>query len=71
LLSLGDTGADPDVALAVEKSAPVHEVALVDDHESVDELPEVIELGFAVRDPVSADADIASTTIGYVRRQHL
>jgi len=44
---------------------------LVDDHESVDELPEVIELGFAVRDPVSADADIASTTIGYVRRQHL
>jgi hypothetical protein len=46
VFEVGETVADPDVPLAV-KPDPVHDVAFVEDHVSVEDWPLVIEVGFA------------------------
>jgi len=50
----GVTMTEPDVAPPVEKPVPVHEVALVELHESDDKSPEIIAPGAAVRLTVGA-----------------
>lgn len=52
VVCVGFTVTEPDVLLPVEKLVPVHDVALVELHESEDEPPEAIVLGVAVRDAV-------------------
>jgi hypothetical protein len=37
VVTVGETDIDPDVASPVEKPVPVHEVAFVDDHVSVED----------------------------------
>ena len=46
-MTAGDTLTDPDVAPPVEKPVPVHDVALLELQVSVEELPDVIEVGLA------------------------
>ncbi|MGH9436704.1 MAG: hypothetical protein ACRD22_02110, partial [Terriglobia bacterium] len=48
VLSVGETESEPDVPFAV-KPVPMQEVALVEDQVRVEEPPEVIEVGLAVR----------------------
>ena len=45
MLWRGATETEPEEALPVEKLVPVHDVALVEDHESVEELPWVMDAG--------------------------
>lgn len=52
----GDTVRDPDVASKVEKSGLVHPDALLEVQVSVEELPEVIDEGLAVRFTVGTAA---------------
>jgi hypothetical protein len=52
----GLTARLPDVAPPVSKFVPVQDVAFVDDHVSVEELPCVMEIGFAERFAVVAAA---------------
>ena len=58
MLAIGVTATEPDVPDAV-KPVPVHEVALVELQVSVEELPCVTELGFAVSVTVGASWVIA------------
>ena len=44
-----------------ENSVPLQAVALVDDHESVDEAPEATPTGFALNESVGAVGDTAAT----------
>ncbi len=48
VVAVGDTDADPEIAFPVEKFVPVQEVALVEDHASIDACPPVINVGFTV-----------------------
>ena len=57
----GLTDNDPDVAPPVEKFVPVQEVALVEDHERVAEVPCAIDAGFAVRVAVGAGCEATVT----------
>ena len=45
------------------KPVPVQEIALVEDHESVEELPFVIEVGFAVSVTVGAGGGTVTPTV--------
>jgi hypothetical protein len=47
VVAVGETDADPDVALPVEKPVPVQEVAFADDHVSVEDWPLVMLVGLA------------------------
>lgn len=49
---VGFTVTEPDFLLPVEKLVPLHEVALVELHESEDEPPEVRALGVAVKETI-------------------
>lgn len=49
---VGFTLAEPDVVLPVAKLVPLHDVALVELHESDDEPPEAIVPGVAVNEAV-------------------
>jgi hypothetical protein len=53
VLVVGATETEPEVPEA-ENPVPEHEVALVEDHESVEDWPEVMEVGLAVREAVGA-----------------
>ncbi len=56
VLSVGETEEDPE-APDGEKPTPVQEVALVDDHVSVDEAPAATPTGFALKESVGAVGD--------------
>jgi hypothetical protein len=53
---VGETEIDPEVPFAVNP-LPVQLVALVEDHVSVEDWPEVIEVGFALNATVGAGVD--------------
>lgn len=54
----GVTTTEPDVAFPVAKPVPVQEVAFVEDHVSVEDPPDVTEVGEAVRDAVAAGTTV-------------
>ncbi len=56
VLTAGETSRDPE-ARDGEKPTPLQEVALVDDHESVDEAPRAILGGFTLNVSVGAFGD--------------
>ncbi len=56
VLTVGETARDPE-APDGEKPTPLQEVALVDDHESVDEAPGATYAGFALNKSVGAVGD--------------
>jgi hypothetical protein len=58
VLAVGETETDPETPVG-EKPVPLQAVALVDDHESVDEAPEAMDRGFAPN--TSAVGDTAAT----------
>jgi hypothetical protein len=60
VLSVGETKRDPE-AREGEKPTPLQEVALVDDHESVDEAPGATLGGFALNESVGAVGDAGAT----------
>jgi len=63
VLLVGETETDPDVALPVLKFVPVQLSASVLDQVSVDESPEVMEVGDAERDAVGAGAAALTDTV--------
>ena len=60
VVAVGTTERDPETPDG-EKPAPLHEVALGDDHESVDETPGGTLTGFALNETVGAVGDTAAT----------
>ena len=65
VLAVGETETDPETP-AGEKPVPLQEVALVDDHDSVDEAPEAIDPGFAPIMSVGAVGDTAARALWLV-----
>jgi hypothetical protein len=61
VVAVGETDADPDVALPVEKPVPVQEVAFVDDHVSVEDWPLVMLVGLAEREAVVLDTAVTAS----------
>jgi hypothetical protein len=59
VLTLGETETDPEAPDAV-KPTPLQAVALLDDHESVDEAPGAMPTGFVLNERVGAVGDAAS-----------
>jgi hypothetical protein len=59
VLIIGETEADPE-APGGEKPTPLQEVALVDDHDSVDEAPGAMPQGLALNESVGAVGDAAA-----------
>jgi hypothetical protein len=53
VVTVGETTVEPEVPVPV-KFVNVHEVALVEDHVTVDDWPDVIEVGFAVTETVGS-----------------
>ena len=53
VLTVGETGRDPETPDG-EKPVPLQEVALVDDHDSVDEAPGAMPPGLALNESVGA-----------------
>ncbi len=60
MVAVGKTERDPEAPYG-EKPTPVQEVALVDDHESVDETPGGTLAGFALNETGGAVGDTAAT----------
>ena len=59
VLAVGETETDPETPVG-EKPVPLQAVALVDDHESVDEAPEAMDPGLAPIISVGAVGDTAA-----------
>jgi hypothetical protein len=59
VLTVGETETDPETPVG-EKPVPLQAVALVDDHESVDEAPGAMLVGFAPNESVGAVGDAAA-----------
>jgi hypothetical protein len=59
VLTVGETVEDAETPDG-EKPTPLQEVALVDDHESVDEPPGAMYAGFALNERVGAVGDAAA-----------
>jgi hypothetical protein len=62
VLAAGETETDPETP-AGEKPVPLQEVALVDDHDSVDEAPEAMDPGLAPIISVGAVGDTAARPV--------
>jgi hypothetical protein len=62
VLTVGETETDPETP-AGEKPVPLQEVALVDDHDSVDEAPEAMDPGLAPITIVGAVGDTAARPV--------
>jgi hypothetical protein len=62
VLTVGETERDPET-LDGEKPTPLQNVALVDDHDSVDEAPGAMAVGFAPNITVGAVGDTAARPI--------
>jgi hypothetical protein len=62
VLTVGETEADPETCDG-EKPTPLQEVALVDDHVSVDESPGAMLGGFALNERVGAFGDTGATSL--------
>jgi hypothetical protein len=59
VLTVGETETDPETPDGV-KPDPLQELALLDDHESVDEPPGAMWVGFALSESVGAVGDAAA-----------
>ncbi len=59
VLTVAETKREPETPDG-EKPTPLHEVALVDDHDSVDEAPEATVVGFALNATIGAVGDAAA-----------
>ena len=59
VLAAGETSRDPETPDG-EKPVPLQEVALVEDHDSVDEAPEAMAPGLAWNERVGAPGDAAA-----------
>ena len=59
VLAVGETETDPDTP-GGEKPVPLQVVALVDDHDSVDEAPDAMDPGLAPNVSVGAFGDAAA-----------
>ena len=59
VLTVGETRRDPETPDG-EKPIPLQEVALVDDHDSVDEAPGAMPPGLALKESVGAVGDTAA-----------
>ena len=59
VLTVGETETDPETPVA-EKAVPVQAVALVDDHDSVDEAPEAMLAGSAPNESIGAVGEAAA-----------
>ncbi len=62
VLTVGETKRDPE-ALDGEKPTPLQEVALVDDHVSVDEAPGATLGGLALNESVGAFGDAGARVL--------
>jgi hypothetical protein len=62
VLVVGETEREPE-APEGKKPAPLHEVALVDAHESLEEAPGVMDAGFALNMSVGALADAGARAL--------
>jgi hypothetical protein len=62
VLTVGETETDPETPVG-EKPVPLQPVALVDDHESVDEAPEATLGGFAPKMISGAVGDTAESAL--------
>jgi hypothetical protein len=62
VLTVGETEADPETRDG-EKPTPLHDVALVDDHVSVDEAPGATPEGLALNESVGAFGDAGATSL--------
>jgi hypothetical protein len=60
VVAVGKTGRDPEVPLG-KKPTPLQEVALGDDHESVDQTPGGTLAGFALSETGGAVGDTTAT----------
>jgi hypothetical protein len=65
VLTVGETETDPETPVG-EKPVPLQPVALVDDHESVDEAPEATLGGFAPKMISGAVGDTAARVLWYI-----
>ena len=63
MVAVGDATTEPETALPVAKFVPVHDVALVEDHAMVVELPTLIFCGVAVRVAVGAGVGAVTVTV--------
>ncbi len=61
--TVGETETDPDTPDG-ENPVPLQEVALVDDHESVDDSPGAMATGFASKRSVGAAGDAGARPFG-------
>jgi hypothetical protein len=62
---VGETVAEPEVVLLVENPEPVQLVAFVEDHVSVEDCPEVIEVGLAVSEAVGTTAFTVTVALAF------
>jgi hypothetical protein len=62
VLAVGVTARDPETP-AGEKPTPLQEVALVDDHDSVDEPPGTTPKGLALNESVGAIGDTGAAPL--------
>ena len=58
VVAVGETARDPET-----KPTPLHEVALVDDHDSVDEVPGAMPLGLELNESVGAVGDASARAL--------
>ena len=61
MFAVGATDTEPETAFAVAKLVPVHDVAFVEDHVSVEDWPEVMVVGLAVSVAVGAGVTVEDT----------
>ena len=58
VVTVGETEDEPYVAPPVENPVPVQEAASVEDHESVEDWPEMILVGLAEREAVEGEVGV-------------
>ena len=63
VVAVGDAETEPETAVPVEKLVPVHDVAFVEDHVTVVELPTLMFRGFAEIVAVGAGVRAVTVTI--------
>jgi hypothetical protein len=62
VVTVGQTASDPETPDG-EKPVPLQEVALVDDHDIIDEAPRAMPLGLALNESVGAVGDASARAL--------
>jgi hypothetical protein len=65
VLTVGETETDPETPVG-EKPVPLQAVALVDDHESVEEAPEAMRSGLVPNESIGVVGDAAARALWWV-----